>query len=796
MKGHRSSPRRRRRASRPRCEWIGALRATPLIIEDDAEPFRPAIALWVEAPSGLVVAQEILKPGDSEGALGRVLAKALEQPTPGAQPAPDAVRVEDADFVAEVRTALRGRVPVEVAPTPEIDEVMAAFVEATASEEPDDRSYFEDGQIAPRTVERLFVASRILYDIAPWQMATDDRVVRMDIPRLGVEGACVSIIGNLDESLGLLIFPSLLGYEAFLDAAEGGIERKGRLDLGTDWLALNFERGDELPRTMRREVMSHSWPLANADAHPVVGRFERDGIPRPVVTRDLEIAAACATSVGSFYVSHRNAFEARAIEPACESYFDEDDLEVCLTIPYEAHALFELPERLAAPVKPAKVGRNDPCPCGSGRKYKKCHLAADRQVASPPPQPETLHDLDRALVEEMTDFAFSRFGRGWRQGSATFADFEAAIQLAAIWYVYHHEVEGKPMVAWFLAEQGQYLPRAKRRWLEAQQETWLSVWEVTEVEAGVGMTLRDLLSDETRDVCEVRASQTLVVRDAILARIVDHDGASHICGLHPRALGPPGAAGVVRRARGRLRRKRAVPVERLSTEAIGRYLIRRWEEAVAECDAASSVPAALANTDGDPFLLTRDHFDVVSGAQSTVESKLAALAGVEPPDDDGTLVYHFMRIGNAMHKSWDNTLIGEARFFDRELLVETNSRERADTLRERIEAACGNHIHHRLRELEDPLSSQAARPDPDHDPEPPTSEMQQLMLEFKQRHYASWTDEPIPALGDQTPREACTTADGCNAVDVLLKDMENLEQGTAPGERFDFSGLRQELGLD
>jgi uncharacterized protein len=23
-----------------------------------------------------------------------------------------------------------------------------------------------------------------------------------------------------------------------------------------------------------------------------------------------------------------------------------------------------------------KVGRNDPCPCGSGRKFKKCHGAA------------------------------------------------------------------------------------------------------------------------------------------------------------------------------------------------------------------------------------------------------------------------------------------------------------------------------------------------------------------------------------------------------------------------------------
>ena len=28
---------------------------------------------------------------------------------------------------------------------------------------------------------------------------------------------------------------------------------------------------------------------------------------------------------------------------------------------------------LEAGVKPGKIGRNDPCPCGSGKKYKKCH---------------------------------------------------------------------------------------------------------------------------------------------------------------------------------------------------------------------------------------------------------------------------------------------------------------------------------------------------------------------------------------------------------------------------------------
>ncbi|MDD9892278.1 MAG: SEC-C metal-binding domain-containing protein, partial [Gammaproteobacteria bacterium] len=38
------------------------------------------------------------------------------------------------------------------------------------------------------------------------------------------------------------------------------------------------------------------------------------------------------------------------------------------------------PQRQQAPRKPAtvqrqmpKVGRNDPCPCGSGKKYKQCH---------------------------------------------------------------------------------------------------------------------------------------------------------------------------------------------------------------------------------------------------------------------------------------------------------------------------------------------------------------------------------------------------------------------------------------
>jgi len=35
-------------------------------------------------------------------------------------------------------------------------------------------------------------------------------------------------------------------------------------------------------------------------------------------------------------------------------------------------------------IRKEKVGRNDPCPCGSGKKYKKCHGATTSQ---PAPQP-------------------------------------------------------------------------------------------------------------------------------------------------------------------------------------------------------------------------------------------------------------------------------------------------------------------------------------------------------------------------------------------------------------------------
>src|SRR3569623_2174687 len=43
-------------------------------------------------------------------------------------------------------------------------------------------------------------------------------------------------------------------------------------------------------------------------------------------------------------------------------------------------------ERAAASPRLAGTGRNDACPCGSGKKYKKCHLIGDEAATAPIPE--------------------------------------------------------------------------------------------------------------------------------------------------------------------------------------------------------------------------------------------------------------------------------------------------------------------------------------------------------------------------------------------------------------------------
>ena len=116
------------------------------------------------------------------------------------------------------------------------------------------------------------------------------------------------------------------------------------------------------------------------------------------------------------------------------------------------------------------VGRNDPCPCGSGLKYKRCHLPLD-EAARPVAREEgrsTLHDLDNRFVARVAQWALDRF-----KEDLDLDDLEHAFPAIAAgggeffvpWLVYHHLVDGLPPFEWYARENDSLLSRRERDWI-------------------------------------------------------------------------------------------------------------------------------------------------------------------------------------------------------------------------------------------------------------------------------------------------------------------------------------------
>lgn len=784
-------------------EWVGGRFAAPLFVKGE-EPYRPGIVLWLELPSDFMVGMSLGDPSVPEVPFAETLRRAMEAPAVGKPRRPDRVRVADGRLAAEVREAFP-EIEVVVRPAPELDRALEDLAQALPNRT-EELSYLEEGRISPEVLRKLFISARALWAAAPWKKAGDGQLLRVDVPRFGVHGGCLSIIGALGESLGFLIFPTLQGYEAFERAAESLPPPGTPIDLGTTILGLTFSRGADLSDRMRREVAAHGWPVAGPDAYPTVEHRERDGYPRPLTEKDVRIAGAVAASLAPFFFKHGSLFDKPTIEPICESWFDEEDLEVRFTAPYEAgpHFVANAPSPAgrergnAGPSRP-KVSRNAPCPCGSGKKYKKCCLEKEKEVEAAERIPASLHEMDERLAVEIFRFAARKFRGEWSLEDRAFRRADEAIGLSAPWSVYSASIRGKTAAEWYAEEHRSALSKDDREWLDAQRQAWLSIWEVEVVVPGKEMRLRDLLTGEVRLVAEKSATADLAVRDALLARAVDCRGCSVLCGMHPRPLPPREADAVASRVRKRLRRKDAVPADRLREEETGRFLIRRWEEAVEDLDRRVALPPRLANTDGEELLFTVDHFDFDPKDRSAIEEKLGSLEGAEASEEEEEeRAIHFVRPSRGEKGLDGGTLLGKAALGPRgRMRLETNSRERADSLRRRVESACGDLLRHRLREHADPragFEKALAEPPPAEIPLP--AEAAGILREFKERHYREWLDLPVPALGGRTPREAARTEEGRKSALLLLKEMEHMENRLPTEERFDFSAVRRALGLE
>jgi hypothetical protein len=81
-------------------------------------------------------------------------------------------------------------------------------------------------------------------------------------------------------------------------------------------------------------------------------------------------------------------------------------------------------------------------------------------------------------------------------------------------------------------------------------------------------------------------------------------------------------------------------------------------------------------------------------------------------------------------------------------------------------------------------------------PEPEAApEMREALAEITARHWAGWFDDPIPALGDLTPRDAARTPEGRERLEALLAEYAWRDGRLPPHARVDLAELRRKLGL-
>jgi hypothetical protein len=443
----------------------------------------------------------------------------------------------------------------------------------------------------------------------------------------------------------------------------------------------------------------------------------------------------------------------------------------------------------------AKIGRNDPCSCGSGKKFKKCHGVEALSERREESAAARAHAIDGRMTRKLSTYANARFGREWDPEE----HFVAAggdlrnLQLLVPFSHYVDAVQGRSVVDWFLAERAGSVAIEEREWLEAQHKAWLSIWEVHDVTRGEGFGMTDMLSGAERRVLERGGSESLHQRDMVLARVVDFRGTSVVCGIHERPLPPGLGAAVVDSVRSILKVRGKIPTTELRSAAVAAILIVSWQAAL---KAIENRPAPrLQNTDGEDLLFTTDHFEIRSGEDAEVMARVGAMSGAEREDgaDEPVARFKFLRDGNRMHATWNNTVVGSAEISPGKLKLETNSAKRADELRRAIEGALGPLVTFRVREHQDPEAM--LRDAPKSPPVPRVLSPDEIaaLREIKALHYRAWLDQPLPALNGQTPREAAGTRAGMKRLLGLVKEIENHESHLPAEQRIDITSLVREL---
>ena len=455
-----------------------------------------------------------------------------------------------------------------------------------------------------------------------------------------------------------------------------------------------------------------------------------------------------------------------------------------------------------------KPERNDPCWCGSGKKYKKCHLAADEEAERSHREPEPERPLGdpfyKTLFQKVLDLAdeirsraeFIEANRLYFDQHPSEVDPEEGSTAGYFeWYVHDFRPggTGRTLVEEYLRRRGPRLGARERVLLESWRAARFGLFEVQSIQVGTGVDLKDVFAGDQFFVHDVSSSRVVVRWDCIFTRVQDFEGQRIFSGngfMVSRPLLPQLLAMVEEESRA---------AGQTAAEFV-RTNSHRWYRVLTKLHHEQLAGLRMVTAEGDEITFCSAAYRV-----RDEEGLVAALAAVEvfeeaTEENDTSGVRHFgwLETGaDGPRRSYGHIEIRDGR-----LRLECTSRRRLKTGRQLIQKNAGGFLKHEGDSFESvsEAAERISREGPSKEPPkrvPPEVE-RELVLQYKAEHYAKWPDESLPALGGKTAREAVRSEVGRRAVENLIRQMENGEDRLRKegGPAFDFSTLRKTLGLD
>lgn len=480
-----------------------------------------------------------------------------------------------------------------------------------------------------------------------------------------------------------------------------------------------------------------------------------------------------------------------------------------------------------------KVGRNDPCPCGSGKKYKQCCLKAQQE----PPQDELLWRRIRRAIEgspeQMLKFADSHYGpeallEAWDDfmylNDEPFTIDTPHMPVFMPWFYYEwtpdpddtivkrEALDGRTLGRAYLNKKGRHLDPLLARYIEQCCVSPFSFYDILSVRPGEGFVARDIFTGEEINITEHSASRHLQKGDILFGKVVRIDHVAMLEACAP-ALIPPAWKGQILE----LRREMEQGNHPVTQQTLWKYRDDILDLYIDAMDRLfnPSLPQ-LQNTDGDPLVNHKLYYEIDSPrAAFDALSPLCLTPGREQLlaeaeyDNAGNLravEFSWHKKGNEKHKSWDNTVLGNIRINGSGMTIEVNSENRAQKIRTLVEDMLPNAryktttiesmqsmLERRVKEGGSILTPEQQKAVDELNSRP---ELQAMLAEQLRQHFSTWPETSLPALNGQTPLQAVKTRDGREMVEALLTDIERRGQlGAPPLDPAIIPELRERLGL-